>query len=142
MGGCSWAWPLFCGAKLPVFENHSFFEMVQYRKQLIQLGSNQVLRSSTSTTAPPTIELIVVSHWQPPTFKATPIALFFDGLCVGASNKGARCGECKLAAGQLQRTHTALPMEREGKAAGGWAMAAHFVVVCLLCLCVLCCALL
>ena len=45
-----------------------------------------------------------IIKWQPPKANATPIALFFGGVCVGAPNKGASWGEREPAAGRLQRT--------------------------------------
>ena len=41
-GGCSWAWPLFFGAKYQYFKTLLFFETKQYRGKVIQLGSKPV----------------------------------------------------------------------------------------------------
>jgi hypothetical protein len=51
--------------------------------------SIQLLSSTTSWL------LGILIDWQPPKAKATPIAQFFDGVCVSAPNKGTSSHEHK-----------------------------------------------
>ncbi len=87
-------------------------------------------------------------NWQPPKAKATPIALFFDGVCVSAPNKWASSREQEPTVGRLQRTHSKplcldlrpwqmLSWQKMAKLLEGRAMAAH-VDCCVFCVFLFC----
>ncbi len=88
--------------------------------------------------------------WRPPKAKATPIALFFDGVCVSTPNKGASSHERESTTGRLQRTHSKplcldlrpwqmLPWQKMAKPLEGRVAAAH-LGYCVFCVfCALCC---
>ncbi len=89
---------------------------------------------------------------QPPKAKATLVALFFDGVCVSAPNKGTCSHECKPASRRLRQTHSKplcldlrpwqmLQWQKMAKPLEGRAVVAH-VGCCVFCVfCVLCCVL-
>jgi hypothetical protein len=72
----------------------------------------------------------LTSERRPPNAETPSLSLIFDGSCFGAPSKRTSRGNREPATGRLLWTHgellchdfggaTALPMEREGKAAGG-----------------------
>ena len=81
--------------------------------------------------------------FKPLKAKATPIALFFDGVCVGIPNKGTNQGATKTTSASLAWTHgkdtvprvgamVDVAMAIEGKATGEYNIDELFwlVVVC------------
>jgi len=62
--------------------------------------------------------LDIFIDWWSPKAKATPITLFFDGVCVGAPNEGTNNGTAKPACASLAWTRGEM-LRRE---LGPWRM--------------------
>ncbi len=94
--------------------------------------------------------LRVFVDWQPPKAKALPSSLFFDGACVGSSNKGTNHGAAKPNRARLEPAYgkqwrhelpapLLYPWRERAKPLEGRAMEAHFGVV--YCVVFVCCCL-
>ncbi len=110
------------------------------------------LHTTSSDSLPPTMLtlgwlLCFPFMFRPLKANATPIALFFDGVCVGISNKGTGCGTAKPDHGHLAWDHRSprrhvlwvpltYPWRERATPLGDRAVAHHAGCCVFLCFCV------